>query len=215
MKRLLIIDDHQFLAEALADYLDTKPNIQCVGILNNGADAVEKLPDIDPDTVLLDIGLPDMDGISCCKALLRLNPNLKIIGLSSHTEAGVVKNLFKGGAKGFVSKVADLKQIEIAIDQVHRGQPYLDETIQSSYLMDIFGRQDTPKAHPSIYKPDITNREFEVLRLVAEELTTEEIGSKLFISKNTVQTHRKNLISKFGVKSSVGLVIKALEFHML
>jgi len=143
-----------------------------------------------------------------------INDQLIIVGLSTHIEISIAKNLFKAGARGYVSKMADLSEVEEAIKKVSEGERYIGHIIRGEYLSEL--SNDKPRRVASnSYLPNLTKREMEVLQLIAEEMTTEEIGEKLFISRNTVQTHRKNLISKFGVRNSVGLVLKALELNML
>ncbi|MEM7371390.1 MAG: response regulator transcription factor [Bacteroidota bacterium] len=214
MIRVFIVDDHKILAQALFDYLNTKSNLECIGMAHSGQEAIDTVQNQQADVVLMDIGMPGMDGIQCTKELLQIQSDLTIVGLSTHKEVSIVKNLFKAGAMGFVSKNADLREIHTAIEQVHEGKRYIGEVIREAYLSELSA---DPAAKPlsSSYIPQLTQRELEVLALIAEECTTEEIAEKLFISKNTVQTHRKHLISKFGVRNSVGLVLKALECKLI
>ncbi|MBR9919638.1 MAG: response regulator transcription factor [Bacteroidetes bacterium] len=214
MIRVFLVDDHKILAQALIDFLGGQEDMKCVGIVHSGTEALEVIPKTAVDVVLMDIGLPGMDGISCCEALLKINDQLKIIGLSTHLETSIVKRLFKAGATGYVSKAADLKELPVAIRKIHEGRTYLGEIVRQNYLDDLSGQGSTIKVRQQ-YLPKLTRREKEVLGLIAREMTTEEIGQELFISSNTVQTHRKNLISKFGVRNSVGLVLKALELQLI
>ncbi len=214
MITVLIVDDHKILAQALVDYLNSQDHLQCIGMVHSGEEAIEQIPTLKPDVILMDIGLPGIDGIECCKRLLKQNDQLKIVGLSTHIEISVAKNLFKAGAKGYVSKNADIAEVVTAIDNAHQNQRYIGNIIREAYLSELSNDKPT-KTSTYSYVPTLTNRETEVLQLIAEELTTEEIGQRLFISSNTVQTHRKNLISKFGVRNSVGLILKALELGMI
>ena len=214
MVHVFIVDDHKILAHSLLDYLNSKEGIECIGTAQSGEAAIEKIPGLSPQIVIMDIGMPKMDGIVCTEALLKILPSLKVIGLSTHTEISVVKKFFKAGGKAYLSKNAGLNEICEAIHKVHEGQRYIGPQIQEVYMADLSGETSTLN-HGHTFIPDLTQREKEVLELVAEECTTDEIADKLFISKNTVQTHRKNLISKFGVRSSVGVVIKALEFQLI
>lgn len=214
MIRVFIIDDHKILVQALMDYLNTRDGIECMGVAYSGMEAIEKASHIGDAIILMDIGMPGMDGIECCKSLLAINDQFRIIGLSTHMEISIVKKLFKAGARGYVSKAADLSEIPKAIEEVYHGKRYIGEVIRDEYFSSLTN-PDAGKPAGSDYIPQLTPREMEVLRLIAEECTTEEIGEKLFISSNTVQTHRKNLISKFGVRNSVGLVLKALELKMI
>ncbi len=212
--RVLIVDDHKILAQALVDYLNSTGKIDCIGMTHSGEEAIEQVPKLQPDVILMDIGLPGIDGIECCKRLVKTDDQLKIVGLSTHIEISVAKRLFKVGAKGYVSKNADIREVLTAIENAHQGRRYIGNIIREAYLSEL--SNDRPsKASSYSYVPTLTARETEVLQLIAEELTTDEIGQRLFISSNTVQTHRKNLISKFGVRNSVGLILKALELGMI
>ncbi|MEZ4989567.1 MAG: response regulator transcription factor [Saprospiraceae bacterium] len=214
MIRVLIVDDHKILAQALVDYLNSKEHIECIGMVHSGQEAIEQVPRLQPDIILMDIGMPGMDGIECCKRLMEIDDQLNIVGLSTHIEISVAKSLFRAGAVGYVSKTADINEVVTAIEWVHQGKRYIGEVIREEYLSEL--SNDKPRKVSSYsYIPQLTGREMEVLQLIAEELTTEEIGQRLFISSNTVQTHRKNLISKFGVRNSVGLILKALELKMI
>ncbi len=142
--------------------------------------------------------------------------NIDESSLDGMTEGpgSVVKKLFSAGAKGYVSKATGLHEIEEAIQTVYRGDTYIGTIIQHELLSDISGGK-SPKKTLSNYIPKLSKREQEVLELIAKELTTEEIGARLFISSNTVQTHRKNLITKFGVRNSVGLIIRAIDLNLI
>ncbi len=209
---VFIVDDHKILTQALEEFLNGQPDIRCVGVAHSGPEAINKIPLINPEAVLLDIGMPGMNGIECCKELIKINPQLDIIGLSTHIEISVAKKLFKSGAKGYISKAADLLEIPIAIKKVKSGRRYIGAIIGEEFMADLGGEKHNKAVS---YIPNLTQREKDVLELIAQEYTTDEIGKQLFISSNTVQTHRKNLISKFGVRNSVGLVLKALELKMI
>lgn len=214
MIQVLIVDDHKILAQALVDYLNSKEHLECIGMLHSGEEAIERVPEMKPDVILMDIGMPGMNGVECCKRLIQIDDQLNIVGLSTHIEISVAKSLFKAGAVGYVSKNADINEVVAAIERAHEGQRYIGEVIREEYLSELSNGQPR-KVSSYSYVPQLTGREVEVLQLIAEELTTEEIGQRLFISSNTVQTHRKNLISKFGVRNSVGLILKALELRLI
>lgn len=213
MTRIYIVDDHKILSQALFDYLHTQTGFVCVGMAHSAREAISQIPEIQPDVIIMDIGMPEMDGIQCTQILTSAQPQLNIVGLSTHLEISVVKKLFKAGARAYLSKNAGLGEITLAIKKVISGERYIGEVIRKAYLADLSGEETPPPAGRLI--PQLTDREREILILIAEEYTTEEIAEKLFISKNTVQTHRKNLISKFGVRSSIGVIIKALEYKLI
>jgi DNA-binding NarL/FixJ family response regulator len=214
--KVYLIDDHKILIDSFTDHFKDIQDIEVIGYSLSGCEAIEALNPKEikdsPDIVLQDIDLEDMTGIECATALLKINPDLKIIGVSSYTESVIVKKLLKAGARGYISKATDIENLETAIRQVYAGENYIGDYISKSLLAEETGDKKSGRK-PII--PIISDREKEVLELIAEELNTKEIGEKLFISANTVMTHRKSLLLKFDVKNSVGLVRKALEFGLL
>lgn len=211
--KIFIIDDHKILVDSFIDHFKDLKDIEVIGYALNGCEAIDALNpnDCNPDIVLQDIDLEDMTGIECASALLKNNPNLKIIGVSSYTEAVIVKKLLKAGAKGYISKATDIENLETAIRQVQSGENYIGTYISESLAVD---KNESRTIRKSLI-PIISDREQDVLKLISQEFNTNEIAEKLFISPNTVLTHRKSLLLKFDVKNSVGLVRKALEFNLL
>jgi DNA-binding NarL/FixJ family response regulator len=214
MISVFIIDDHIVLAEAIRDYLEKQVNIDCVGFATTGKQGVEDVLSRNPDIALLDIGLPDINGLECAKLILADNPDQKIVCLSTFLEVSIVKKLFKLGIKGYISKATNLNELVDCINKVNQGETYLGKEIQKVYMEELNGTHDKKQSRWT-YVPQLTKREEEVLKLIANEATTKEISQSLFISVNTVESHRKNLINKFQVKNSIGLVRKALELKML
>lgn len=213
---IFIIDDHKILVDSFIHHFESIANMEVIGYALSGSEAIEKLNpkelETTPDIIIQDIDLEDMDGIECTEQLLKLNPDLKIVGVSSYTESVIVKKMMKAGAKGYVSKATDIDNLETAIQQIYNGNIYMGQYITESLERDETGHAN-PKRKSLI--PIISKRELDVLKLIAEELSSPEIAERLFISANTVQSHRKKLILKFDVKNSVGLVRKALEYNLL
>lgn len=214
--KVFIIDDHKILIDSFIDYFKHIPDIEIIGHALSGCEAIEVLHieeiKIQPDVVLQDVGLADMNGIECAQAILKNNPTLKIIGFSSYMEPSIVRKMLRAGAQGYVSKATDINQLEEAIRQVHAGEKFLGTQIEKS-LKEATAKIKRPKNRDII--PELTEREQEVLEQIALEKNSKEIAETLFISANTVETHRKNLILKFNVKNSVGLIRKAMELRLL
>lgn len=213
MIQVFIVDDHKILIDAIQMHLDREEDIQCVGFATHGQEAIDTIPNLDVDVVLMDINLPDINGLECTKALKAIKPDLKIIALSSHLEISIVKKMLKSGASGYVSKSTNITQMDKAIRAVQNGEKFLDDKISNIYMDDLMGKKQKIKS--SVFIPTLTKREKEVLSLIAEEFTTQEISEKLYISMNTVETHRKNLMNKFQVRNSIGLVKKAIELKLI
>ena len=213
--KLFLIDDHKILIDSFMDHFKLSKNIEVIGYALSGLEAIELLhPDEilkTPDVVLQDIGLGDMNGIECTKALLKNNPDLKIVGVSSYMEPSVVKKLMRAGAKGYVSKATDIEQLEEAIIQVNKGEIFFGTQIAKS--LEAAAAGNNKKIYGFI--PTLTVREQEVLEQIALEKNSKEIATALFISANTVETHRKKLILKFDVKNSVGLIRRAMELNLI
>lgn len=214
--KVFIIDDHKILIDSFKDHFKSVNDIEIVGYALSGLEAIELLHPEErsqvPDIVLQDIGLTDMNGIECATALLKNDAQLNIIGVSSYMEISIVKKLMKIGAKGYVSKATDIEQLEEAIRKVHKGETFLGSEISKAMVLTA---KDENYKNPNQVIPRLTEREQEVLEQIAQEKSTKEIATALFISVNTVETHRKNLILKFDVKNSVGLIRKAMEFDLL
>jgi len=155
--------------------------------------------------------LPDGDGIQLCKELVKAQPNLKVIALTTYNQNILVKNMIRNGAHGFLLKNTSLEELQRAIETVYRGEQYLQTEIKESLLRDTLGTT----AQRTTFRPRLTRREKEVLQLIMDELTTTEIGEKLFISPKTVETHRLNLLQKLGVRNTAGLVKEAINQGLL
>jgi len=214
MINVYVIDDHQILIDAIVSHLDTIDDITVIGSNVSPVSAIDEIQTKNPDVVITDISMPEMNGIDCAKQILENNPDQRIIMLSTHLEVSIVKKVMKIGVLGYVSKSTGIATIDTAIRTVHTGEKFLDDNISRIYMDDLLNAGGPAKTDLLVI-PKLTKREDEVLRLIANEATTQEIGSQLHISANTVETHRRNLISKFQVRNSVGLIRKAMELQLL
>lgn len=205
--RVFIADDHQVLLDGLKTLLSNLEDIEVVGSGNNGLDLLDFLKNEVADVILMDINMPRMNGIDACKIVHKDYPDAKILALSMHDKASFIQQMLKNGASGYILKNTGQEELIRAIRSVHQGEQYLGRTV-SKTLMDSVLKQLKKK---NKYIPELTRREKEILGLIAQEFTTQEISKHLHISLNTVETHRKNLLSKFGARNSVGLVRAAME----
>jgi DNA-binding NarL/FixJ family response regulator len=162
--------------------------------------------------LLLDLHLQDGDGMDLCRKISKTNPGLKVLGLSGVEDPGVISHFLKNGAKGYLLKSAGGAEILDGIRKVNSGDEYLSNEIKLQVIKQI---SDATKRSSSGYIPNLSMREKEVLKLIVDELTTQEIAEKLFISVNTVETHRNHLLQKLGAKNVAGLVRIALEKGLL
>jgi len=203
---ILIVDDHKVLAEGLAELLKKTKKYTIAGVITQGSDVLPFLEQNIPDLIILDLELPDADGITLAKEILTKYAVLKIMILTMHKEPEYFEQLFNAGIMGFLNKNADKNEIFEALDSIQKGCSYYGREIINEYI----NYQKKPLAEKK-EEIRITEREKDVLRLILEGNTTLEICEKLFVSKNTVDSHRKNLLSKLGVKNTAELVKLAIE----
>jgi DNA-binding NarL/FixJ family response regulator len=203
---ILIVDDHRILAEGIASLLAKKQGYRIAGILTEGLKVIPFLENELPDLIILDLDLPDTDGIAVAKDVRAKYPMVKVLVLTMHKEPEYFEPLINAGVVGYVNKNIDKNEIFVALDMVQNGGSYFSQEIISEYIR--------YQNKPAIEKSEavrITPREKEVLKLVLEGKTTLDICDVLCLSKNTVDSHRKNLLSKLGVKNTAELVRMAIE----
>ena len=209
MIQIAITDDHVIVAEGIKTMLKTSKEIEIIQSFENLATTFENLSAA-VQVLLLDINLPDGNGIQACKELLHQHPKLKIIALTNFEDSVFIKQILKNGAMGYLLKNTSKNELTQAIIDVNDGKRYLPKNISDILLNDSIGIENS-----NSFIPKLTMREKEILTLIVEEYNTEEIATKLFISKKTVETHRSNLIQKLGVKNVAGLVRVAIEKDLL
>jgi len=196
--KIFIVDDHQIVVAGLKALLRGLENIEVAGAVSNAFEAIGFLKENKVDVVLLDINLPDISGIELCKKINKEFPSIKILGISTFSERSYISRMIENGALGYLIKSASAEEIAEAIQTVMQGKMYL--SVSTEHLI-----------HPvnSIAAntlPAITKREKEVLALIAEGLTNNQIAEKLFISPLTVDSHRKNLLTKLKVNNTAALI---------
>ncbi len=204
MVRLLIADDHQVLIDGFKSIFDYEEGISVVATALNGQEVLDHLKEIDVDVILLDINMPILNGVETTKRLTKKYPEVKVIALSMYDQQSYFKRMMQYGARGYLLKNDPIDEILTAISTVMEGQRYISEKLrdQLSSIEFLTGsKQDI----------EISTRELDVLKLISEGMTDSEMAEKLFISSHTVNSHRKNLLSKFNAKNSAVLVKKAIE----
>ena len=206
MIKVAITDDHPMVLRGIETMLKNSFDIVVTDTYNNCNQTYLGIKTNKPNILLLDINLPDCNGIEFCKILNKSFPEIKVIALTNFNETAFVKNIIRNGAKGYLLKNTDKQELESAIRKVYRGDQYLQKSIQKKLLDESFGITSR-----KTFIPKLTRREKEVLKLIVEELTTQEIADKLFISVKTVETHRSHLIQKLDVRNTAGLVRIAIE----
>lgn len=211
MINVFIIDDHKMVIEGLQLMLKSCKKIKVVGTATSGLEGVQEINKTKPDVILLDINMPSLNGIETCKLLLKQQPNLKIVAISMHKESSLIKLMLSSGAKGYVLKNAGQEEVIKAIEVVYNGKMYLDETV-NEIVVNSVANNSKKLENPF---PTLSRREKEVLQLIIDEYTTQEIADKLCIGFGTVETHRRNMMIKLGARNTAGLVRIALEYELL
>lgn len=209
MIKVLILDDHLMVLEGLQSMLIKHQEIKVATTFSRGKDLLKFLETNISDILLLDINLPDSNGIELCKIISQKYPKTGIIALSNYNDTGFIKNMMRNGAKSYLLKNTTKEELIQAIKTVNRGEIYLPKKIKDKLLNESFGKQT------SSFVPKITRREKEVLQCISDELTNHEIAEKLFISIKTVESHRNNLLQKFGVRNTAGLIKEAFTKGLL
>lgn len=209
---LLLIDDHQIIIDGLVALLSGDPSLGEIYRALSGEAAYAVLERETVDIALLDINLPNKNGFQICKELKRDYPDLRIIALTMHSESGFVAKMVKAGADGYLLKNTGKEELLLAIQTVAQDGQYFNQEITRSL---IDGMRGHGKRRTSGVIQKLTRREREILRLIVDEHTSEEIAGKLFISASTVISHRKNLLAKLNAKNTAGLVKAAMEFRLL
>ncbi len=208
--RLGIADDHSLFREGIGMILSGMKGIELRLEAESGEELLEKLNSTPLDIVLMDIEMKGINGIQTLKKLNAYTDKPKVIILSMHNEPRMVSYMMEQGANGYLPKDVSKDELETAIRTVFDKGIYYSEIVSKSILM---GLKD--KTNKQVATNDLSARESEVLYLICQELTTQEIGEKLFISERTVEGHRRNLCAKLGVKNTAGLVKKALLLNLI
>lgn len=213
--KIHLADDHQVLIDGMLAVLKTNPKFEVVGYSLNGLDLLETVKKNKADILIMDINMPQKDGIEVLKDFFEKGFSCRVIILSSYDDIKLIKEVLKLGASGYLSKECAGENILEAIEVVASGKDYFSKNIQDKIFSSLTGNT-TPNTSKEFQLSNIlTEREIEILKLISLELSGKEIGEKLFISSYTVETHRKNLIKKLNVKNTIGLVKYALKNNLI
>jgi len=211
--RVLLADDHAIIREGLRVMLGNQPDMQVVGIATNGREAVRLVDEHEPYVALMDISMPELNGIEAMQQMLSRHPQLKVVVLSIHETKPYVYRALKAGARGYLIKETAGLEVVDAVRAVHRGERYLsqriaDLLIDASFLHLKSSIEVSPLESLSL-------REREILQLVAEGKTSQEIAKRLSISSKTVDTYRSRLMHKIGVEDMAGLIKFAIQHGVI
>jgi DNA-binding NarL/FixJ family response regulator len=203
--RVFVVDDHPLVQEGMRSLLGNEKGIEICGYAMTAQSCLGFFAHNSADVILMDINLPDMNGIDLCKEIKTKYPGIMVLALSTFNQGSYVTKMMENGASGYVVKNADKKELLEAIHEASKGKTYLS----------FEAGQAMRKNNEYAQIPLITRREKEILLLIAEGLTNPEIANKLFVSSSTVDSHRKNLLAKLNVKNTASLIKFAMDHQLI
>jgi two-component system response regulator NreC len=207
--RVIVVDDHAVLRQSLRYLLESQPGIVVIGEASNGREAVDLTEKLHPDVVLMDTIMPGLNGIEATRQIRRRAPKTKVLMLTGYTEDEHVAGALKAGASGYVIKKSELDELLLGIQAVHRGNPYFSASIGDGDLTDYLWQLKSNEGRTGYEL--LTSREREVLQLIAEGLSNQQIGQELYISVKTVEAHRAHIMTKLHARNRTDLIRYALK----
>lgn len=211
--KILTVDDHQLIIDGLTTFIREEPSFQLVGFANNGQQALEIVKTIQVDLVLMDVDMPVMNGLDATQRIKQFNPEIKIIILTMHDEKSLVKKFMEIGADGYLLKNSDKTVLIETIKKVASGEKHFPGELLKEKEDQVKKLVNNPSE--ALIKSQLTEREIEILSLIAQGYSNKEIGDKLFISHRTVDTHRTNLMKKLDVNNIAWLIKKSYELKII
>ena len=211
MPRVLITDDHAIVRTGLRTLLTADPSMELVGEASGGHEAIQLVEQTQPDVLLLDLSMPDLDGIEVTRAVKSSFPEVRVLVLTIHEDQGLLREAIRAGASGYILKRAAESELISAIHVLMRGDMYVDPAM----MRDLLSEAVPPSGRADAVAEQLTPRELEVLKYIVQGYTNRQIGEELNISVRTVEGHRANLSAKLGLHSRVDLVRYAREHGLI
>jgi DNA-binding NarL/FixJ family response regulator len=211
--RVFLADDHAVVRDGLRLILDNQANIAIVGEAADGRQAVSQVLELKPDIVLMDIAMPELNGIEAAQKIQQLSPSTKIIILSMYSSTEHIFRALKAGVRGYILKESAGKEVVKAIQMIHSGHRYLSQNISETLIDDYIYQQETLTAKSPLAR--LSGREREILQMIAEGKTTKEIAAILHLSTKTIETYRSRLMEKLEITDIQGLVKFAIRHGII
>jgi DNA-binding NarL/FixJ family response regulator len=214
-KTILIVDDHPLFRERLKTIIGREPGYDVVGEAGTGRKALQLFKKLKPDLALVDMSLPDLSGIQLTRQIREISPNTRIMIVSMHSKVDYIVRAFQAGATGYVVKESASNRLMLGIDSVLKGEYFMDSSVSHKVVKRLIGFQEKDSEVTDAAYETLTPREQEILVLLAEGLSKEEVVERLFISPKTVENHRANIMSKLELHSPVDLVRYATKLGLI
>ena len=213
--RVLVVDDHALFRRGLLMVLEAEPDMEVVAEASDGLDAVTKAGELLPDVVLMDVRMPRSGGIDACMAMKEVAPTARIVMLTISDEESDLYQAIKAGASGYLLKEISIDEVASAVRAVHGGQSLISPSMASTLLDEFASMLKHTGEREQVPAPRLTEREMEVLRLVAKGLNNRDIAKQLYISENTVKNHVRNILEKLQLHSRMEAVVYAVREKLL
>jgi len=208
MTRVLLADDHKILRQGLRTLLEQEPDIQVVGEADNGRLSVKLATELAPDVVIMDVAMPDLNGIDATRRIAEAEPKARVLALSMHSDGRYVRGMLQAGARGYILKDCAAEELTRAIRTVMAGQVYVSPGVTGAIVNDYVRQLSDTEVDETAA---LTHREREVLQLLAEGGSTAHIATELSVSVKTIETHRKHIMDKLGLRSIAELTKYAIR----
>lgn len=207
--KLMLVDDHKIVRQGIKKLLEEEPDLQVAGEAANGREAVKKATELKPDVILMDITLSNLNGLEATKQIKKVLPDVKVIMLTMHKNEEYVLQSFQAGASGYILKEGAVEELVSAIRSIHQDKSFLSPTISKTLIDAYLRKMETGKTETPFDL--LTDREREVLQLIAEGYTNREVAKSLFISVKTVEAHRAHIMQKLNIHDIAKLVKYAIQ----
>jgi DNA-binding NarL/FixJ family response regulator len=211
--QILVADDHEVVRRGLCALLRTQPDWEVCGEAGNGREAVEKALKMNAGVVIIDIGMPGLNGLEATRQILKANPRIKVLVLTLHESDQVVQEVLNAGARGFLLKSDAARDLVTAVEALRRDKTYLTPKVASMVLEGYLRRDSVPQETPA--RSRLTPREREIVQLLAEGKSSKEVASVLGLSVKTAETHRSNIMRKLELHSVSDLVLYAVRNNIV
>lgn len=208
--RLILLDDHYLFGQSLYSLLIQMKGVQQINVFRRASEVLAYLKENEADVVISDLQMPEMNGLELTTILHQQYPQIRVLILTIDDEPYKIRQAVAAGASGYLLKDTDKAELEEAIQKLYQGLPYYSEKV-----LKLITSEKNNNGHPGNELAQLSNREIDVLKLIAQEYSTNEIAEKLFVSVNTIESHRKSLIKKLDAKNVVGLIKFAMRYKLV